>query len=77
MKEHDFEEARIRAYGKGELAQMYYPNCTLSWALRLFQADLERAPGLTDALRRWGWTPRQRLLRHAWVRLIFDGIGPP
>lgn len=71
------EMVPLRAYGKGELAQMYYPDRELSWALRLFKQDLERAPGLIDELRRRGWTPQRRLLRKDWVTRIFAAIEPP
>ena len=67
----------LHSYGKGELAQMYYPHCTLSWALRLFNKDLRRFPGLVDELQGRGWNVSTRLLRKDWVRLIFEAIGPP
>ena len=44
------DEVPAKAYGKGELAAMYYPDSSPSWALRLFNADLRRMPGLTDRL---------------------------
>ena len=56
---------------------MYYPDSSPSWALRLFNADLRRMPGLTDRLRARGWRPSARLLRIDWVRIIFEAIGPP
>ena len=78
MKSEKFEEeVRVKAYGKGELAEMYYPDSSPSWALRLFNADLRRMPGLTDTLRARGWRPTARLLRIDWVRIIFEAIGPP
>ena len=78
MKSEKFEEeVRVKAYGKGELAEMYYPDSSPSWALRLFNADLRRMPGLTDTLRARGWRPTARLLRIDWVRIIFEAIGLP
>lgn len=71
------EEVPVKAYGKGKLAEMYYPDSSPSWALRLFNADLRRMPGLTDTLRARGWRPSTRLLRIDWVRIIFEAIGPP
>ena len=71
------DEVPVKAYGKGELAEMYYPDSSPSWALRLFNADLRRMPGLTDTLRARGWRPTARLLRIDWVRIIFEAIGPP
>ncbi|MBR0274396.1 MAG: DUF4248 domain-containing protein [Bacteroidaceae bacterium] len=77
QSDSSLEEVRVKAYGKGELAEMYYPDSSPSWALRLFNADLRRMPGLTDALRARGWRPSARLLRIDWVRIIFEAIGPP
>ena len=71
------EPAPVKAYGKGELARMYYPDCTESWARRLLNNDLQRFPGLIPELERRGWTPTARLLRKDWVRLIFEAISPP
>lgn len=76
-KDKSLEPAPLQAYGKGQLANMYYPDCTDSWARRLFNKDLQRVPGLTEELRRRGWSPQMRLLRKDWVRLIFDAIEPP
>lgn len=78
MKEKEMDGmVPVRPYGKGELAQLYYPDRDPSWALRLFKQDLLRAPGLIDELRRRGWTPRRRLLRKDWVTRIFAAIEPP
>ena len=78
MKEKDLDEmVPVKAYGKGELAQMYYPDKDPSWALRLFKQDLMRTPGLMDELLRRGWTPRRRLLRKDWVTRIFAALEPP
>jgi len=77
MKKEMEEKVSFGPYGKGELAQKYYPYCTPSWALRLFNKDLQRFPGLTEALRQRGWRPTTRLLRKDWVRLIFEAIDPP
>lgn len=71
------EAVPVKAYGKGQLAGMYYPDCTESWARRLLNKDIQRFPELEEALRRRGWRPTDRLLRHDWVRLIFEAIGPP
>ena len=48
---------KVRAYQKGQLAQMYYPWCGYRPALRRFACDLERALTLRDDLRRTGWVP--------------------
>ena len=73
----DADRERARACGKGQLAELYYPDSSPSWALRLLNKDIHRMPGLTERLRQRGWRPTDRLLRRDWVQLIFDAIGPP
>ena len=73
----EFDMERARAYGKGQLAELYYPDSSPSWALRLLNKDIRRMPGLTERLRQRGWRPSDRLLRRDWVQLICDAIGPP
>ena len=68
---------KIRAYQKGQLAQMYYPWCGYRQALANFKRDLERATELMDTLRRTGWDDRNRVLTPLQVRFIFDALGEP
>ena len=68
---------KVRAYQKGQLAQMYYPWCGYRPALRRFACDLERALTLRDDLRRTGWVPHNRIFTPQQVQLIFDTLGDP
>ena len=68
---------KIRAYQKGQLAQMYYPWCGYRPALRRFANDLERARTLHDDLRRTGWHPANRIFTPMQVQLIFEALGEP
>lgn len=68
---------KIRAYQKGQLAQLYYPWCGYRPALRRFTADLKRATALCDDLRRTGWVPSNRIFTPLQVRLIFEALGEP
>lgn len=67
----------LKPYGKGELAQMYFPDASPKWALRLFNRDLHSSPALMAQLRQRGWTPAMRFLRKELVRIIFEAIGKP
>ena len=71
------QTTKLKPYGKGELAQMYFPDASPKWALRLFNRELHNVRGLIMRLRRRGWTPSARFLRKEWVRIIFEAIEPP
>lgn len=68
---------KIRAYQKGELAQMYYPWCGSRQALKRFNADLEAALSLRQQLNASGWTATKRVLSPYQVKLIIDHMGEP
>ena len=68
---------KIRAYQKGQLAQMYYPWCGYRPALRRFANDLKRARTLHDDLRSTGWHPANRIFTPMQVQLIFEALGEP
>lgn len=68
---------KIRAYGFGELAQLYFPNITkssASWQLtRWINDSLE----LKQNLERNGKKSRQRVLTPIQVKMIIDTFGEP
>ena len=68
---------KIRAYQKGQLAQMYYPWCDYRPALRRFAQDLARAHQLREDLRKTGWLPSCRVFTPKQVQLIFEALGEP
>lgn len=68
---------RIRAYQKGELAQMYYPWCSRRHAVRCLNRDIEHAWTLRRLLQQTGWRPDNRILTPQQVTLIFNKLGEP
>ncbi|MBO4800522.1 MAG: DUF4248 domain-containing protein [Bacteroidaceae bacterium] len=68
---------QIRAYQKGELAQMYYPWCGKRHALRSFNKDVTHCHRLSKDLRRMGWTSQRRVLTERMVHLIIRALGEP
>lgn len=68
---------KIRAYQKGQLAQMFYPWCGKRAALRRFAQDLDRALTLKEELQLTGWSETTRVLTPQQVKLIVETIGDP
>ena len=71
------EPFKVRAYGFGELAQLYFPTITKKSAC----AQLRRWIKLTDTvlpmLRSHGYKPGLRLLTPAHVKVIVEEFGEP
>ncbi|KAA6327783.1 hypothetical protein EZS27_023255 [termite gut metagenome] len=68
---------RIRSYGKGELALMYFPHKTLKLAGRSFKKFVDDCPGLTEKLAKMGVKPFSKTYTPAQVRLIIEALGEP
>jgi hypothetical protein len=71
------EPFKVRAYGYGELAQLYFPNITkksASWQLRLW---INASKGLTKKLSETGYIKGRRLLTPLQVGLIVGEFGEP
>ncbi|MBR4533065.1 MAG: DUF4248 domain-containing protein [Bacteroidaceae bacterium] len=68
---------RHRAYGTSELAVMYYPFCSPSWARRCFNRELLACRTLSLALRRQGWHIGQKVYTPRQVRTIVRFLGEP
>ena len=66
------ETFTIRAYGKSELAMMYFPDLTKETAMKKLRFWLSINPRLRHLINRTfrNYTPKQ-------VRLIVDEIGEP
>ena len=68
---------KIRSYGYGELAQLYFPNITkksASWQLtKWIKADQK----LLESLMLHGYRPNTRRLKPKHVRLIIDAFDYP
>ena len=71
------EPFKVRAFGFGELAQLYFPNITkksASWQLRLW---INASKGLTEKLNEAGYVKGRRLLTPMQVGLIVGEFGEP
>ena len=71
------EPFKVRAYGFGELAQLYFPNITkksATWQLRLW---INSSKGLTEKLGGTGYVKGRRLLTPMQVGMIVGEFGEP
>ncbi len=78
MKTEDSLEAlKIRAYGRTELAQLYFPNLCPQVAYRKLQYWIDVYPGLRQQLIAHGYRLHARTFLPIHVQLIVDAIGQP
>ena len=68
---------KIRAYGKGELAQLYCPHITTAAARKKLMLWINLYPNLREALHQAGFSDATRSFTPAQVRLIVDALGEP
>lgn len=71
------DKFKIKSYGYGELAQLYFPSISkksASWQLTLW---INQSPKLKLDLARTGRKKRQRLLKPYQVSLIVKEFGEP
>lgn len=71
------ETFKVRAYGYGELAQLYFPNISkksATWQLRKW---IVSDGNLCKSLLNSGYKKGARLLKPSQVRLIIDRFGEP
>lgn len=71
------ETFKVRAYGYGELAQLYFPNVTkksATWQLRRW---IVADSSLCCSLSSTGYKKGARLLKPTQVQLIIDKFGEP
>ena len=68
---------KIRAFGKGELAQLYCPNITTAAARKKLMQWINLYPNLMDDLHRAGFSEAARSFTPAQVRLIVEALGEP
>ncbi len=71
------ETFKVRAYGFGELAQLYFPTLSkksASWQLTLW---IKKNEVLNEILLKSGRTKKQRLLSPAQVLIIVEKLGMP
>lgn len=67
----------IRPYSKSELAQAYAPEISPASAVRRLTRWIHGDPEFYEALRKAGYTDKQRVFTISQVRIIFDYIGRP
>ena len=67
----------LRAYGRTELAQLYYPNLKTESAWRALRHELELCKPLARELRAQGYTTTQRHFTPRQVRTITQYLGTP
>lgn len=71
------EHFTIRAYGRTELAQCYFPTLNPQVAHRKLQSWIDYYPHLRERLREAGCNPHARVYMPVHVRLIVEAIGEP
>lgn len=71
------ENMEIRAYGRTELAQLYFPHLTPQVAYRKLQYWIDVYPGLRQQLQQRGYNAHSRTFLPVHVRMIVDAIGEP
>ena len=67
----------IRAYGRTELAQCYFPALNPQVAYRKLQSWIDYCPHLRERLNALNANPRSRVYMPVQVRLIVEAIGEP
>jgi len=73
----DYEKFKIRAYGFGELAQLYLPDATPMSASNRLRIWITRNESLMDKLQSIGYAKGLKLLTPEMVKEIVGVIGEP
>ncbi len=71
------ETFKVRAYGYGELAQLYFPNVTKKSASAQLRRWIKMSKTVMPLLVNLGYVPGIRLLTPAHVKVIVDEFGEP
>lgn len=71
------EDFTIRAYGRTELAQYYFPTLNPQVAYRKLQEWIDYCPQLRQRLNAAGCHPRSRMYMPVQVRMIVEALGEP
>ena len=66
---------RIKPYGFGELAQMYYPDHNYDSALQHFREEMHLTRGMWAAMVAEGYKENTKILTRAQVRTIVQFLG--
>lgn len=71
------DKFKIKSYGYGELAQLYFPNISkksASWQLTIW---IKNSKNLTKNLRKLGKKPGQKILSPLQIEAIIKEFGIP
>lgn len=71
------EKFKIRSYGFGELAQLYFPNISKKSASAQLRRWIKLSKTVLPMLESYGYKPGIRLLTPAYVKVIVDEFGEP
>ena len=71
------EKFKIRSYGYGELAQLYFPNISKKSASAQLRRWIKSSKTVLTMLISHGYKPGLRLLTPAHVKIIVDEFGEP
>jgi hypothetical protein len=71
------EQFKIRSYGYGELALLYFPNSNKNSASTQLGRWVKQNENLKKQLEKLGYKPRKKILTPSQVKLIIDFFGEP
>ena len=71
------ESFKVRAYGFGELAQLYFPTITKKSASAQLRRWIKLSKTVMSELDHFGYRPGNRLLTPAHVKVIVNEFGEP
>lgn len=71
------DKFKIKSYGFGELAQMYFPNISKKSAAAQFRRWIRTSKTVLPTLENLGYRIGNRLLTPAHVKVLVDEFGEP
>ena len=71
------EKFKIRSYGYGELAQLYFPNISKKSASAQLRRWIKMSKAVMPLLLKLGYRAGNRLLTPAHVKVIVEEFGEP
>ena len=71
------EKFKVRAFGYGELAQLYFPNISKKSASAQLRRWIKLSETALPKLQNLGYKPGHRLLMPAHVKVIIEEFGEP
>jgi hypothetical protein len=71
------EKFKIKSYGYGELAQLYFPNISKKSASAQLRRWIKLSDTVLPMLKNLGYKPGTRLLAPVQVKVIVEEFGEP